>query len=240
MAIALDNSSITNGNGTHPQTVSFTVGSGSNRILFAILFGGDSDSAPTYNGATMTKVQSYYYSPYWSAAIYVYMLLNPDSGTHDFYCSDSGMQITESIALVSFSGCSQTYILDAAAETQNTGSSGHKTLNITTVANNCWVLTAFNAITMYTDAPTSDQTLRGSNQYSASFDWSAFSDTNGPVTPAGSKTVGYTMSANGSRWTYIITALSFAPAAAAASSSVGLVGDGLAGHAGPLSHGLVG
>src|SRR5438552_7418138 len=108
MPIALDNSAtagITNGTAPSP---SFTVGAGSNRILFVGLafYGtGDIASAPTYNGVTMTLVTKINRSDANNGqqTIYLWYLANPASGANTLAFSWSG-SVFYGYGIASYSG----------------------------------------------------------------------------------------------------------------------------------------
>lgn len=109
MAIAFDNSKSQyedRPNTDYFTKMSFTVGSGSNRILIVgLITNNRSVSSVTYNGVEMTALYNRVDTSYGTSYGYWY-LLNPDAGTHDIVANLSLYSNGETIFAVSLSGVS--------------------------------------------------------------------------------------------------------------------------------------
>ncbi|MGI1661380.1 hypothetical protein ACRDNQ_03980 [Palleronia sp. KMU-117] len=210
MAIAFDNAT---GNqdstsGTN-HTVSFTVGTGLNRIMFVGICtfnsgGSNKVTGVTYAGVSMTQigpvvaVQSNEHMTMW-------YLLNPTSGTNNIVASFSSSQAFSWLAASAYSG------VDQAVPEANSSGNGvgiTETGTVTTLTNNAWaVMMGFNNGNSL--AAGTATTLRDSS----SFRMGAF-DSGGAISPAGSTTLTYT----GANDTHGHVIVSIAPAGGAAAA----------------------
>ena len=130
MAIAYDNATTS----YHGQsnTVGFTVGSGSNRILFVGIYtanssGGDVVSGVTYAGSAMTRINTVQNTQSGhQCRAYLYYLLNPTSGANNIVVTSSE---TVGLSAVSYTGAQQSGVPDAS----NTGTANYvSSVNVTT------------------------------------------------------------------------------------------------------------
>lgn len=160
----------------------------------------DSSTGCTYNSVAMTLIEKVD-SLAAGGFMYVYGLLSPTTGTHDIVCTFGfGIADDVRVSAVSYSGVSQTSLPDAS--TYDTITAGSFTDNLTTVADGSWVLLfPFND-----NNPNIAGT--GSTQRGTSANPSWF-DSNGPISPAGSYTMGASAS-GATKFGWII--LSIAPA----------------------------
>ncbi|NTU69317.1 hypothetical protein HGB13_00595 [bacterium] len=165
-------------------TVSYTVATGTNRILFVgasdVVAASSDITGITYGGVSMTKVAqgragSDRYSTLW-------MLVNPASGANNivFSRTTSGSYI-EAVA-ISYSGANQTSQPDGTAVNQDTSDPNDNT--ITTTADNCWHLMLVHRASAGTLTAGSNTTIRANNSNNTTF-----FDGNGAITPAGSNTI---------------------------------------------------
>lgn len=213
MAIAFDATSLSTAQTTSPITWNHTC-TGSDLILWVGfgLGGTSSDNVTgiTYNGTSMTlgtKVQTPLDS--W---IYLYYLIAPSSGTNTVSVSVSSAVDTKCGAS-SFTGANQTGQPDAT--TTNTGSSVTTlATNITTIADNSWVVGVSGASNLTLSAGTGVTSRSG--QVVQGVVW-LLGDSNSAKTPAGS----YSMTFNDSSSVRMATAMaSFSPSGGASTSAV--------------------
>lgn len=141
MAIAFDTATNASGAGSATLTWAHTV-TGSNPVLvvgFVIGRGAFSTTSVTYNGVSMTQVQTGSSTPDW-----VYILKNPASGANNIVVSTGGDATTYIIGCAaSYSGCYQTTQPDSSAVSGTTGA-GSGALNVTTtdtvLRSGCWMV----------------------------------------------------------------------------------------------------
>ena len=113
------------------------------------------------------------------------------------------MQVT---VTVSYTGAQSSSTADSHNGGNGTGT-GSQSVDITTVADNCWVFSVLSQAGS-TNNPTAGNTSRWEANVGAFAD-SAGEDTNGPKTPAGIQAMSWTVAAGSQNWT--ISAASFAP-----------------------------
>jgi hypothetical protein len=201
MAIAFDAQSngIQNTGGL-TCTVSHTV-TGTNCLLLVACFNDTTGGLPTvtgatYNGVAMTQALSV--AAPRPSNDYLFYLINPAVGTHNIVVTRSAGTNTLEVAAASYTGVSQTGFPDA----QTSGTARGST-SLTTVANNTWIVAAI------TDAVTgggTNLTVRNSGQAQMQI-----LDSNGALTPAGSKSLSWAQSGSGGEGDMIV---SLAPVAA--------------------------
>lgn len=187
-AIVYDNAGFLGSSVSTTYTVSYTVGAGSDRILFVGISnsgsGSDGVTAITYNGVALTKIASAIHSGSGSAALWY--LVNPASGANNVVVSApfTGLEVFAA----SYSGANQSGQPDAyasdATSTAAGGDGGIYTISpaVTTVADNDWLITA--AYVIGTWIVGGNSTVRG---VSAGSDGELVD--RGPITPAGSSTL---------------------------------------------------
>lgn len=205
-------------------TISYTVGSGTNRLLLAtagVNYTNPADeiSGCTYNGIAMNKIVGVVVAERWVDGFW---LLNPASGSHNLVCSFTFSEPFSAIEAADYTGVAQSGQPDNS--TTNSGVSTALTTSLTTVADNCW--TFFFGAKDY-DGNTwlagSGSTLRGYENTYSSF---ALFDSNGPVHPAGSKSMTITETPSSSI-TFGGVMASFKPAVASTFISGPLIGVGV-------------
>ena len=155
----------------------------------------------TYNSVALTLIRSDARSGsagpdtyYWRTTIYY--LVAPATGSNTVSVTLSGTTDNAVGGVVSYTGVAQSGQPDA-----NNGANGSDTtptVNVTTIADNCWV---FDAVVTISNL-TCNNTVRWNLVY-----WGG-ADTNAPKTPAGSQTMSWTTTASN---TWAISAASFAP-----------------------------
>jgi hypothetical protein len=197
MAIAYDNSGQTNSaSGSGTITISYTV-TGSNTFLVIRCYtdsGSDHISGITYAGVTMTEHAKQTLSS--GNYVYTYVLLGATTGANDIVITRSGTTAVLS-TYSSYTGVLQSGFPDATVSDTGT-TTGNITKSITTVLNNCWVISTYCAAEA--DSPItagSGNTLRQSLVSGAI---SAILDSNGPVAPAGNFDSIINKDAAGVRW----------------------------------------
>lgn len=179
MAIAFDAFSAQIQANTATVTGSHTTGTGSDRFMvvaFAYQNLNDLITGVTYNGVSMTRAQRL--SPSTTGqSQFVYYLANPASGVNDVVISQSGSSFVTA-RVWTFTGVDQTYV--PVTGTGN-GESTAVTASLTTTADNCWLASVYQG---------SGTLTAGTNTFLRDGQTSAgaanFTDSNGPLTPAGS------------------------------------------------------
>jgi hypothetical protein len=215
MAIAFDAATDggNNGGATESLTWSHTTSAGSDRLLVVSITGdtvpgADNISSVAYNGDALTLVAKRTDGVRY---FYLYYLLNPDSGANNVVITlpaSGGHFLLAGSA--TYTGVAQSGQPDASSSTHSgTDADGSLTHSVTTVADNCWVILSAHGYDGSNGAPTAGS---GSTRrtFEASFGtWGLF-DTNGVVTPAGSKSMTWTYPATGGDMSSIMA--SFSPA----------------------------
>lgn len=221
MAIAIEsNDTVFTGSAaaSSSQTRSITLGSGSNLYLLIFITvdvysTGTDITSVTWNGATMSRLAAV--GPITAQhANYIYGLVNPDTGTHNYVITANGTtQFGITSAYVNLSGAKQTGQPDNANTNSGTGSATTLSVALTTVANNSAAFIFTNCGTT-ASAGTNESTIildAGNGRVlakSATF----------PLTPAGSYTMTSNMTSNAGN-IFTGTAVSIAPVASAVNSN---------------------
>lgn len=191
-AIAVDTEAdlSNNGGSTSTYTVSYTMGSHTNRVLYLFAEGdtgggnndcqagvgtGTGSAGATYSGVAGTFVQNGNGTN--TRFTYLWIWLNPASGAHNFVITCNSTHFIIAGAISYYNGA-QTGQPDASNQGQSASTTSYTT-SLTTVTNNDWV-TLFST----------NLVVAGSNCTSrvANSSW-IICDSNGPVTPAGSYTM---------------------------------------------------
>lgn len=144
---------------------------GANILLVGFILSSGTPSTVTYNGVSMTQATS-------TSTTYVYYLVSPASGSNNVVITPSGSTTINSCA-VCYSGAETTGQPDAT----NSASSlviGSVSVNVTTVADNCWVAAFGSCSTVETLTRVSSGATRQSRS------GAIFFDNNTSKTPAGS------------------------------------------------------
>jgi len=190
---------------TSSYSWSHTCGASANFLIFgeSHYWGIDATvSTVTYNGVGMTHASGadevFFESPYYLRSTIFYLYAPATGSAYTVSVTFSSTQNGRG-GVCSYSGVKQSGQPDAIAT--NYGNSGSPTLNITTVADNCWVFAVAYANN------TAGTTCNNTSRWSISYGRFVGSDTNGVVHPAGSQTMSWTATPD---W-FVISAVSFAP-----------------------------
>lgn len=193
-------------------TISFPVTGGSTSLL--VSSEGQQSGLPvvswTYNGDSLTTDKEEEDPSAAANNIRVGSLVNPDAGTHDLTFTKSNATGFISLCVAEYSGAKQTGQPDATASDSSASASG-LSYTITTVSDDCWVMTVASNTTGVLNSGTNYTIIEQPSTSNA-----AFGDSNASVGAAGGKTV--SMSGNSGRW-YAASA-SYAPAPASGPSNV--------------------
>lgn len=171
------------GGGSSSFTASYTVGSGSNRLLVVAVAGDSSTdkiTGVTFNGTSMTlanKVQG-------GRWLYLFYLLNPDSGTHNVVVSASSADFILAAA-ADYIGVAQSGQPDNTT-TAHKGATGSDTLTatLTTVVDNCFTILASQGFSSGAAPLAGTGSLR--RIFGVAFGYPGIFDSNAPKNPAGS------------------------------------------------------
>lgn len=212
MAIAFDSKTAVSTSATASLSFSHTC-SGTDRILFVLTCANGAaftTTGVTYNGAAMTVATSLRVGA--GPIQYIWYLINPDSGSNTVSITNSG-SVTAGSA-ISFNGVSQTGFPVATGSDGSASGSTSYTTNITTVADNSFILSASrtNAGLAFTAGA---NTTVGNQPDVVFFGSCGCWYSTAAQTPAGAKTLNVTCISqdfDGGR------SVSFAPAAASGSS----------------------
>jgi hypothetical protein len=204
-SIAFDNASgVTATNSLLTNSYSFTVGSGTNRILFVgvvVQSGNTSTPTVTYGGTAMTVAAS----STWNGALatdFIFVLPNPASGANTVSITLTGATPSHIFSsAASYTGAAQTTTPDSS--NSGSGSTTTSSLTTTTVADNSWTLMWVVAGNSHTFTAGAGTTLRTAGTPNA-----ALLDSNAAIHPAGSSMLTATGSTTGAYGALII---SFAP-----------------------------
>jgi hypothetical protein len=189
--------------GTTSYTAAYTVGSGSNRILFVGFFGDSTRACTgvTYNGVAMTNV-GFVYTNGADRGIELWYLLNPASGSNNVVASFSASTVVWAAA-ADYTDAKQSGQPDASNTGENASGTTSLNANLTVVASNCW------AIAVLRESAGGAVTWSGTSNELVASGGLHFADSNGTVS-TGSVTVSATM---GTANIYRMISASFAPTA---------------------------
>lgn len=182
---------------------------GSNLLLFVgVRWDGWSDSITgvTYNWVAMTKI--IWHNDAGNRRTYLRYLIAPATWAHNVVVSSSWSVLLNGNAS-SYTWCKQSWVPDASAKNSNASASS-LTTSMTTVADNCWgVLVGVTNVTQAAGTWSTQRTLSTDTAF-------GIYDTNGALTPAGSKSMQVTAVA----WGMNTVMASFEPASTTAIKKV--------------------
>lgn len=221
-AIALDVANTGATSATSPVTYSHTI-TGSNPFLFAggsLLSSNGTTAtfgATTYNTVAMTSVREDTNTSAFASRSGVFFLGNPATGAHTVSMAFSGgFAPGLGVGSTSYSGAQSASSADAVNGANSNSTTGSQSFNVTTVANNCWVVCVL--CCQGGNANTALQTQRWNASISLPSGSYCGEDTNGPKTPAGAQSMGWTINiSNINGWA--MSGASFAPAAVVGASA---------------------
>ena len=199
MAIALD--AVTNNSSATATSITYShTCTGSDRMLFVWVSsgGGDFVTGVTYAGVSMTQLGKIKQGSI-AGYTYLYCLFAPSTWANNIVCSASSSTAWNTMA-TSYTWVNQSNTMDATATSSITSATLNFSTNLTTTADNCWSI-CYTVNDTNTFASNSD-TIRGTNA------WGNIFDSNGAITPAGSKTMTQTVSGSGNGG---VVMASFAP-----------------------------
>jgi len=186
--------------GVTSKTLAHTC-SGSNRVLIVGVVGNqnpdDFITGATYNGVAMTLLETINPGNGSDRYGYLFYLSNPALGTNDIVVSASASSLI-SIQAVSYTGCLQD-VADAHNQSSSATSATTYNSSLTTVADNCWVVSMVACTGVGAYSAGADTAYRGAN-------YNAILDSNDLVTPAGSRTLNY-VKANAGSWRALMVSL---------------------------------
>lgn len=220
MAIAFDAvASGTNSNLSDTLTFAHTC-TGSDRILFVAINCNNADNritGVTYNGVSMTVVDSLVNSA-GNSYLDLYVLVGPATGANNIVVTANTNPTNITAASISFTGASQTGQPDAhGTVTSSVASGGTQTKALTTIADNCWMLSYAhgagdqpNASTNFTARVSIGNARLGTH-------------TSSPLTPAGSHSMSVTNSGAGAISLTMLSA-SLSPSASVVSGNAFFMG----------------
>lgn len=182
MAIAFDAASNSGVQGVASYSFSHTCTGSNLWLMVGITTSNTTVSGVTYNSVSMTQINTVSFA-FGQGNTYIFGLKNPSTGSNSVAVTLAGAN-TSVAGAMSFTGVDQTTTTEGSATASGSGSPG--TVNVTTVADNDWVVDAVgsNDTTITVGA---DQTQRVN--VSASLGMSH----EGPKTPAGSVTMSWSI-----------------------------------------------
>lgn len=199
MSIALDTSTISPFSATTNNSFNHTC-TGSNLILIVATiddnFAGSHATSVTYNGVSLTLIDSGT-TPGGAAFVSLWYLKNPATGTHTV--SVQGQSGSGNCAAISssYTGADQTTQPDATLS-NTAGGSTSITENLTTIADNAWVIALAGIDKASNGTAGSGFTMRQTGNLSSGNSLGfGLEDTNGVVHPAGSKTTAMSFGTSG-------------------------------------------
>lgn len=206
MAIAFD--AVTNTANVSATSLTFShTCTGSNRILFVGVLGVDVTGI-TYNGVAMSLVNSG--NGVAGINLYLYILVNPASGTNNVVVTQNTNGFLDASS-TSYTGAAQSGQPDNKG-TNFSVSGASNTVTVTTVADNCWLVSVSrdqnNNGTISAGANT---TIRGVSQFCQ------MEDSNGAKHPAGSTSLTVTVPSSSNDFRQLLA--SFAPFVASSVNS---------------------
>jgi len=193
MAIIYDTSaSGTSVIGGNSLTYSHTC-TGGKLILFvaATVRGGDHLTGITYNGVSLTKVDSSLNAQTDGNYTYLYYLLNPATGAHNVVVSTNNAGDSIAASSTSYKEVKQT----AQPDAHSNGSSSENNLaqSVTSVADNCWTVMGCAIIGSYS---VGGGTTQRAGAIGFGGGTNAIFDSNGAIHPAGSTSLNITTGAS--------------------------------------------
>lgn len=204
MAIARNANNSQSSNNSTTVTRSFTVGSGTNRLLLAAVVdrAGDGVTGVTWGGVAMTQLVKQAV-PNTGTYIYVYGLINPASGLADAVAMRSVGTGLFVLAVADYTGVKQTGLPEASAgNSATTATTVTATLNPVN-ASNCWAFAVVNS---------SDTASSGTNWTKIAGINDSYGDSNATI---GTGSVGVIANqGNGDTSQIAIAAVAFAPSTA--------------------------
>ncbi len=221
MAIAFDNyAEPVSQSAATSQTFAYNTGTGANRILFVCttinVNASEAITGITYNGVAMTqvgKIGTNRGNASLTAWNYVYVLVNPASGSNNVVVSTSATR-NFLTSCATYTGAAQTGQPDAHGTDTRYTSGTQMSQAVTTILDNCWTFLYYSQVNTATAGT-------GTTIRSNSGDIEGVADSNGVIHPAGSTSLIINTSATIDSTNDASTIIcSFAPALASTPPSV--------------------
>ena len=168
----------------------------------------DTATSVTYDTVAMTQVNKEDNLGN-DSFVYMYALAAPSTTAGANVVGNSSASVALTISCTTYTGAQQTTTPDAQADLYETAT-GSRTVSVTTVADNCWLVCTHTATSANPDAAVNG-TLRTLNLTTLNI-----IDSNAALTPAGAFTIGFNWPSEDQ---HTISALSIAPAAVAAAAN---------------------
>lgn len=181
MSITFDSNTefVVQGSGVGTTQTRAHICSGTERILFVgTLKQNGTCSGVTYGGVSMTQINTASNTGGGSENDYLFMLVNPPSGSNNIVATFNAAAGASAIGAISYTGAKQTGQPDAQ-NTQTNASTTSLTTSLTTVDNNSWLVGMFRTAGSPMSAG-ANTTLRGTLSNIM------MGDSDGAKTPAGS------------------------------------------------------
>ena len=144
MTVTFDAASSGNAGNASSKTVSHTVGSGSDRVLIIDVVVGESPdtmtvNSVTYNGTSATSLAKRHSNDNTVGYVEKFVLINPDSGTHDIVATLSAAAHSIIVGGKSYAGASQTLADYTGSVVSAVSGTGNPSVNITTTSSDSLV-----------------------------------------------------------------------------------------------------
>ena len=211
MAIAFDATSSGTGFVTTSVTFSHTC-TGSDRILFVSTSyfqnSNESPSGITYNSVALTKIADYQ-PPSLALTHSLWYLLAPATGSNTVAVTFPSNKNDIACIAASYTGALQSGVPDATATAEHGFGGSDLTTSVTTVADNCWVVEVAGTDQVTVSMSAGTATTERNEAITTGTQHAAFYDSNGPKTPAGSRSLVVSLSGSSN---IASIAASFAPA----------------------------
>lgn len=201
MAIAFDAATALQSNPGTTLTYAHTVGSVSKRylIVMAYLPSGFTVSSITFNGVTMTQIDT---TSTAAEVVYLFGLSNPPVGANNVVVTASGATPNMYSRAASYSGVRQVTTVDNHG-VNNGASVNTISQSITPLRSGCWLVGLLTNDGSNTVTPNTGTTLRP-NSTAASI---ALADSNGSIVPPASTGLGYSWGGAPSTATAVVASL---------------------------------
>lgn len=154
-----------------------------------------------------------------------YKAIGSTVGTHSISATLSAAPEDAGIGAISFSGVDQTTPMDVAGGAGANAATGHATANITTVTDLAWT---FAMLALQSDVSTTigaSQTQRWTQAFSIANGRMSAGTSSAAVSPAGSKTMNWTLGGGSDNWALSIAAIR--PAGGGSSKVKDMIGGGI-------------
>lgn len=187
--------------GEYDMTSSFTVNSGTDRILIvAVLMGGnDYVSSVTYNGVSLTYLTDITEANRCSK---VYYLVNPPVGTFNVVVNFSAVyNYNTGLSISAYNGVDQTNPIDSYNQVGLTSGSVYSLTVPTTVVNpNCWLVSVFSGYLAQGSRNVSSNRTTRWNTNNDTYNVYGMADSNGTVGTGTQSTIFTTNATTNANW----------------------------------------